>query len=381
MTVASILILSGMAFVLSTLLTGAVRRYAVSRNLLDQPGPRGAHDDAVPRGGGLAIVVTTLTAGAVAFAMLPEADWRYFWALLGGGLAVAAIGFADDHGHVKPHWRLLVHIAAAIWALAWMTHLPNPSRYLGLPIAELTLGAALFLIVWMINLYNFMDGIDGLAATETLFLCAVGGLLLYLGGATALACLSWALAAAAAGFLLWNRPPAKIFMGDVGSGFLGYVVAVLMFASHDRGLLQWEAHPVQEALRAPHIWPWLILVAILIVDASVTLIRRILRREAFWRPHSMHAYQHAARRWGHAKVVFGVLVINMVLVLPTALIAWRHIGLRIWLTGGTFAVLAVVVLAFGAGRPQPPKPPAASNGKADAGTPVEAPDSARGHER
>ncbi len=380
MSVALILMLSVAAFILSVLLTGAVRRYAISRDLLDQPGPRGAHDDAVPRGGGLAIVLTTLTVGAVAFASLPDADWRYFWTLLGGGLAVAAIGFADDHGHVRPHWRLLVHVAAAGWALAWMTHLPNPSRYLGLPIAELTLGAALFLIVWMINLYNFMDGIDGLAAVETLFLCAVGGLLLYLGGATALACLSWTLAAAAAGFLVWNRPPAKIFMGDVGSGFLGYAVAVLMFASHDRGLLQWEAHPVQEAQRAPHIWPWLILVAILIVDASVTLVRRILRREAFWRPHSMHAYQHAARRWGHAKVVFGVLLINVVLVLPAALVAWRNIDLRIWLTGGTFAVLAVVVLAFGAGRPQPPKPQAPAGERTDADAPVDASDPARGQE-
>jgi len=221
------IVLSGLAFVISAVLTGLLRRYSLSRALLDIPNDRSLHDAPTPRGGGLSFVAVFLAvlAGLALAGVIPV---RLALTLGPGGVLVALTGWLDDRGHVPVLIRLAAQFLAAALALAALGGVES----LDLGWHKVSFGAAgSFLaavgIVWTINLYNFMDGIDGIAGVEAITTAAFAGLLLCWKGAPGMALLCAVLASAAAGFLLWNWPPAKIFMGDVGSGFLGYVFPVM----------------------------------------------------------------------------------------------------------------------------------------------------------
>ena len=162
----------------SLFMTGALRRYALARSLMDIPNARSSHSVPTPRGGGVAIVLAFLAALPVlAFAnLLP---WAVMWGLLGAGAGVAVIGFLDDHGHIPARWRLLGHFAGAIWALFWLGGLPPLSLFgMSLDLGWLGHALAAVYLVWLLNLYNFMDGIDGIASVEAICVC-LGGALLY----------------------------------------------------------------------------------------------------------------------------------------------------------------------------------------------------------
>jgi len=321
---------------LSLALTAALRRYALARSLLDIPNARSSHAVPTPRGGGLAIVICFLLA-------LPLLLWAgllalpAFWALLGAGALVAAVGFLDDHGHIAARWRLLAHFAAAAWALTCIGGAP-PITLAGWALAPgwlATVLAAVYL-VWLLNLYNFMDGIDGIASVEAICVCVGGALLYVLVGQSALAAVPLALAAAVAGFLYWNFPPARIFMGDAGSGFLGIVLGILSLLA---------------AAQAPQLlWSWLILLAVFVVDATTTLLRRLLRGEKVYEAHRSHAYQYAARRYGrHRPVTLAVAAINLGWLLPLALWVGRG-GLEgVWGLLLAYAPLTWLALRFAAG--------------------------------
>jgi Fuc2NAc and GlcNAc transferase len=316
------------AFLASVLFTGLVRAYLLRRKVLDIPNGRSSHSAPTPRGGGLSIVVVFL--GVVLwFACRGAISAHLGWALIGGGLAVAGVSFLDDHFPVPVRIRLLVHFTAAGWALWWLGGM-GP-LHLGWTIWGLGwVGQILALVglVWMINLYNFMDGIDGIAGMEALWVSALGGLLLAWSGLAGLAGCAPALAAASAGFLVWNWPPAKIFMGDVGSGFLGFVFGVLAIAS---------------AKESPWLlWPWLILLAVFLVDSTLTLARRFFRGARWYEAHCTHAYQHAAQRWGsHSKVTLTVAAINVVWLFPLVL------GACVWpAVAPLFAVVAMAPLVY-----------------------------------
>ena len=290
----------------SLLLTWVLRRYALSRSLMDIPNGRSSHSVPTPRGGGVAIVLTYLvTLVLVAFA--GWVSWSAALPLLGAGALIAVVGFLDDHGHIAARWRLLAHFGAAIWALAWMGGLPTISLFGN----ELDLGwfghllAALYL-VWMLNLYNFMDGIDGIASIEAVCACAGACLVYWLTGHENLMLAPMLLAVAVLGFLYWNFPPARIFMGDAGSGFLGVVIGILS---------------LQAAWAAPEmLWVWLILLGVFVVDATFTLGRRLLRGDKVYEAHRSHAYQFASRVAGrHLPVTLTVMAINLLWLLPIAL--------------------------------------------------------------
>lgn len=323
------------ALVASLALTGLARAYALRRELMDVPNSRSSHSRPTPRGGGIAIVLTFVV-GLLLVRTIGLISPHDLVALLGAGVGVAAIGFVDDHRHVPAKVRLVVHCAAAVWVVYWMGVRPEdavgaaswPAWFGGLL-------AAVF-VVWLLNLYNFMDGIDGLAAVEAVTACLGAAWLAFRvvpsEGAWVVALL---LAAAAAGFMAWNLPPARIFMGDVGSGFLGVCLAALALQS-----LGYEP-----AL----FWCWTILLGVFIVDATLTLVRRVARGDAFYQAHRTHAYQHAAHRFGHRTVTLAVGVLNMGWLLPIAwLVAFDHVTVPIGLAVA-YAPLIGIALYFRAG--------------------------------
>lgn len=323
-------------------LTWALRRYALARSIIDIPNARSSHSVPTPRGGGVAIVVTFL----LALLLLGAVDligYRLMWALLGAGAVVSILGFLDDHGHIAARWRLLGHFVAAIWALFWLGGLP------ALPIFGSTielgwLGHALAAVylVWLLNLYNFMDGIDGIASVEAICVC-LGGALLYglTSGVNLETGVPLLLAAAVAGFLFWNFPPARIFMGDAGSGFLGIALGVLS---------------LQATWVSPELfWAWLVLLGVFTVDATFTLLRRLLRRDRVYEAHRSHAYQYAARHFGsHLSVTLAVLAINVLWLLPIAI--WVAIGDMDGMSGLliAYAPLALLAWKYHAGEPERP---------------------------
>lgn len=332
MTIWSLLpVVAGVSF----FMTGALRRYALARSVVDIPNGRSSHSVSTPRGGGVAIVLAFLAAMPV-LALANVLPLAVMWALWGAGAGVAAIGFLDDHGHIPARWRLLGHFAGAIWALIWLDGLP-PLSLFG---ASFDLGwlghllAAVYL-VWLLNLYNFMDGIDGIASVEAICVC-LGGALLYgmLGFSDSPQSFAWVmpmlLAAAVAGFLCWNFPPARIFMGDAGSGFLGITLGILS---------------LQAAWVAPKLfWSWLILLGVFVLDATWTLLRRLLRGDKVYEAHRSHAYQYASRQFGkHLPVTLAVLGINLLWLLPIAF--WVGLGKLDGLLGLLVAYLPLVLLA------------------------------------
>ncbi|MGH8685206.1 MAG: MraY family glycosyltransferase [Nitrosospira sp.] len=238
--------------------------------VLDYPNPRSLHTKSVPRTGGLGMVLGILTSWVLLPATLP-------FSVSFGVALLTLISFADDVFGLRVFGRLMMHGAVAIWfsmVLLFEAH--------GWMIATMTTVA----IVWMINLYNFMDGSDGLAGGMTLIGFSCYGLTAWLAGDESFAMINFCIAAAAAAFLLFNFYPARIFMGDAGSIPLGFLAASL-------GMTGW----------ANGLWPmWLPILVFspFIVDASVTLVKRGLRREKIWQAHREHYYQRMVQSgFGH----------------------------------------------------------------------------------
>ncbi len=325
-------------FIASWAMTAGVRRYALARSIMDIPNARSSHRIPTPRGGGVAIVLGFL-GGLPLAAVLGMVGGASLVALLPAGALVATIGFLDDHRHIPARWRLLGHFVAALWLLCWLGGVP----VLPLPWGALDLGLAgdllgLVFLVWLLNLYNFMDGIDGIAGLEAISVCLGGALCGWAFGAVEQVWLPLLLGLAATGFLVWNFPPARIFMGDAGSGFLGLILGGLALQA--------------SSVAPPLIWSWLILLGVFIVDATFTLIHRLMRGERVYEAHRSHAYQRASRRYGsHLRVSLAVTAINVFWLLPLALlVALGHVsGLLALIVA--YAPLVLVVAHLGAGRP------------------------------
>ncbi|MBA2652897.1 MAG: glycosyltransferase family 4 protein [Tatlockia sp.] len=293
-------------FSLSCSLTWVLRRYAFVAKMLDIPNHRSSHVSPTPRGGGLSFVFCFL----ISVLFLLESQFLSFTlavALLVAGFLIALIGFLDDRNGIPVKWRLIGHFIASSFALYSLGGMPSITLFYWTLAAGLTANIlAVFYLVWLLNLYNFMDGIDGLAAVEAITVCLGGVVLYYLSGMYSAAILPLSLAVSVAGFLFWNFPPAKIFMGDAGSGFLGLVLGILS---------------IQAAImKANLFWAWMILLGVFIVDATVTLLLRGMRGEVFFEAHRSHAYQHASRYYGnHLPVTLGILIINLLWLFPMAL--------------------------------------------------------------
>jgi UDP-N-acetylmuramyl pentapeptide phosphotransferase/UDP-N-acetylglucosamine-1-phosphate transferase len=319
LAVSAAIVGAGIAACLGTrALIPLLRRAAV----LDRPNERSSHQVPTPRGGGLAVIAASLAAwlGLIAAGAAPMT----ILAIVAGAAMLAVISWRDDVSGLSPMVRLGVQSVAV--ALGVIALLPDGAVFQGWLPGWLDRTAAALLWLWFVNLYNFMDGIDGMAGCET---AAIGlGLVLFAvlteGHAAWLAAPAAAVAAAAIGFLIWNWAPARIFLGDVGSVPLGYLLGSLLLAAAARG--HWKIA--------------LILPLYFIADATITLLRRLARGERVWLPHREHFYQQAVRRGlSHAAVVRRVIAADVVLI-GSAWIAETISGIL----GVGMAVVTVLVL-------------------------------------
>ncbi len=331
----AVIVLAVTVFVLSTTATWLVRRIALARSVLDQPGERSAHRVPTPTSGGLAIAAAFYCGLGLLILWLPFSSTELI--CLGLALVLVVLGLLDDLHQLDFRWRMLVHLTTALAAALLLGQLPplqlGPAM---LNVGLLSLPLLVFCLVGATNLYNFMDGTDGLAGSECCFIAAAAALLLLDAGNLPLAALCVLLAAASAGFLVWNWSPARIFMGDAGSGFLGFLLALL-------ALLSFYA-------QATSLWSWLLLAGVFIADASTTLVKRMLSGQRWYQAHSSHAYQHAARRFGHRKLALAVLAINLGWLLPLAWLAEIRPEYGVFLTFFGIVPLFAISHAMGAGR-------------------------------
>lgn len=325
--------------------TGFVRRHALKHAILDVPNVRSSHSAPTPRGGGLAIVAAFMSA-LILLALTGMLQINVTLVLIAGGGAVAAAGYLDDRRSLPASVRICVHIIAATLAVFVLGGIAQQSlRNIGLH--GIWAGALLgvMALTWSTNLFNFMDGIDGIAGSEAVFVAAAGAILNWgYGGDIGLTAAMFVLAAATLGFLIWNWPPARIFMGDVGSGFLGFTLAVLGLAASRNGTTPIEV--------------WAILSGIFLVDSTVTLVRRIVRGDRWFEAHRLHAYQSLARRCGaHMPVTILAIGINLIWLFPWAWIAAQYPTHARNCVIAALGPLAIVALLAGAGRKLPDEPP------------------------
>ena len=326
-----------LAWVATWLGTWHLRRLALRHDRLDEVNERSSHIQPTPRGGGLSIVLV-MAASIAAAPLYSSMPTNWAWSMTLGGLLVALIGFVDDLNHVAARYRLAAHFGAAslvVWTVGSVT-----LDWIGLGWPPFETFVSVVMIVWLINLFNFMDGIDGIASSEAICVWIALALIAQLTepawGLTPLAILA---AASIAGFLVWNRPPARIFMGDVCSGFLGFVLGSLVVAA-------WQT--------SPHLGiAGLILLAVFVTDATVTLLVRLMRRERIYEAHRSHAYQILARRWdSHRKVTIAAIFLTLGWLLPLAyLVAAGRLQIILGLLAA-YVPLACGALAVGAGRGQ-----------------------------
>ncbi|MQX38091.1 glycosyl transferase [Roseospira navarrensis] len=322
------LVLAVAAAVLSLIAVRLLERWLHARAVLDHPNDRSSHAVPTPRGGGLGLLA----------AALPLLIWDALssgtggpalpWVMLVGGVGLAALSWRDDLRPLPAIPRLSGHLLACYGAL-WALPLPGPV-FQGLLPGPLDMLAAGLLWAWFVNLFNFMDGIDGISGVQTI---ALGTALALVAAATAVplpVAAPLILAGAAAGFLVWNWHPARIFLGDVGSVPLGYLLGgmLLMLAAHG----QWAA-----ALIAPLYY---------LADATLTLLGRLARGHSPTQAHRDHAYQVAVRAGlSHARVSMVVAGLNALLValaLATAagpLPAAVAVALAALLVGGVLSVM------------------------------------------
>lgn len=278
------------------LLTIPTRALALRIGFVAHPTSRGSHDRPTPLGGGIAFVVPVTMAWFTLAFVLSDSVLMATSIL---GLALAVMGHFADRRRVGPTSRLVVQAIASVslaMLVLWKDRNWDP---IGSPILVL---AAAFALTWSTNVFNFMDGLDGLATTESLFVTLAGLAIASVTGADAGFMLALAaLAGGLIGFLPWNAPRARIFMGDVGSTWLGFCLAALA---------------LQDAARMPSLLPvWLILPALFVVDASVCLIRRAIQRENVMAGHRAHAYQNLSRLLSsHGKVVWAFTAANLALL-------------------------------------------------------------------
>lgn len=309
-------------FIAAYLLVNLYRNYAIQKGILAIPNHRSSHKHPIPNGGGLVFSFLWLLV-ACFYCYYYSDNINLYAVLLPGSLLVLSVGFIDDLHDLPIRYRIIAQFLAAfitIYALGGIIELDL--GFVSIHLGWLGSILAAIAIVWSINLYNFMDGLDGLASIEALFVFTLGSGFIWISGGWELAILGYALVSLIIGFLLWNWPPAKIFMGDVGSSFLGFLV--LTFA-----LIGEKFYGVPSLI-------WLILYSLFFFDATVTLMRRFIAKEQWWQAHRLHAFQRLYKAgWSQRKILHAIIAINIILS-----------GLALWAFYHPQALLICLLIDF-----------------------------------
>ena len=324
-----------------------VLRRAEALRLVQIPNHRSSHVRPTPTGGGLGIVVAGSMAG---LGLVLFFGWVVGGWVLALAVVLAGVGLRDDVAHLPARVRFGVQVVVCAGGLIVLGDLPALALSGGLEF-QVT-GWALFGLlllagVWWINLFNFMDGIDGIAGVQAVFMLLAGGAMAMWAEPEAVYSPVWiwilCVAAATVGFLLLNWPPAKIFMGDVGSTWLAFMVFALALLSVQAG---WLSYTV-----------WLVLAAVFVTYATVTLLTRMLRGERWYEAHRSHVYQRLCRRWqgdrkaGHRSVTLLVAAVNGLWLAPWAWACMQWPAGSVAFVVAAYLPLVLAALWLGAGRP------------------------------
>jgi UDP-N-acetylmuramyl pentapeptide phosphotransferase/UDP-N-acetylglucosamine-1-phosphate transferase len=338
------LAIAGVVFSLSLWLTSRLSSPAARLRLLDHPNERSLHATPIPRTGGLAILAS-LTAGLLlelsrallAGAQAPFQTGQSGWILM-MLLLIVAVSLWDDWLELPVGVRFVVHgIAAAgvVLGAGLTIDAVVVPRLPALMLGWLSVPLTTLCLMWMTNLYNFMDGMDGFAGGMTVMGFGFLGYLAWAGGDTFVAVLSLLTVGATAGFLIYNRPPARIFMGDAGSTLLGFLAGTLAVLEIHRGLFDF--------------WVPVLIFSPFIVDATTTLFRRLFRGEKIWRAHRQHYYQRLVLiGWSHRKTVLVEYCLMLACGLSAVLYTRVGTNERLVLLGAW--LLIYLSLAFGVRR-------------------------------
>lgn len=313
------------------------RTYAIKKNILDHPNYRSSHLYPVPRGGG--VVFPILWFVVLVFLYFNDFIGKLFlFAFIPPIGLISFISFLDDKYQIAVRYRFLAHIVAALYILFVIGSFS--SLDLGIIVIHWYWFGYIFTmlaLLWSTNLFNFMDGIDGIAAIEALFVFGVGGYFVWCAGGNDLALMIWAMAAIVLGFLLWNKPPAKIFMGDVGSTVLGFLVALFAIMG-------------EKKYNVPALL-WVMLYGVFWFDATVTLIRRLINGDKVYEAHLLHAFHRlSSQNWSHREILLGVIAINIVIVL-LSLLAFYFPRYMLTAFSGEVVMLIVIYLLIEKVRP------------------------------
>jgi Fuc2NAc and GlcNAc transferase len=283
--------------------TRTYRAFAIRRGIVAPLTFRSLHDRPIPRGGGIVFSVVCLAA-VIALSFTGAVNAQLVRTLVVGGMVAAIFGFVDDTRHVPAAGKLAVQMALAVWVLYGF----GGAALVDLPLAPpwLDVAASWLGLVWLMNLYNFIDGIDGLAAMGAVSLSTIAIVALLLGGGDpSLVLVLVALALCSAGFLVYNWPPASIFMGDAGSMFLGFSFGTLIAATLSTGSLSLST--------------WLVIFGYFAADTTTTTTLRMFLVNKWYGEHRSHAYQNLARIWqSHLRVMRGVALYHLLWLLPLA---------------------------------------------------------------
>jgi len=325
----SILWLVGLCFIVSIVGTYFYRAISIRKGIIANPNYRTLHVHPIPRGGGL-VFSQIFVLIVIILWLMDIVSYEIMMALgVGGGLA-SLLGFIDDVANIRAFIKLIFQGCLAAWILVWFDGGPVTSvSWLPVWVAWLI---SWLLLIWLINLYNFMDGVDGMASSGAIYICVVLASILYISdGPFYLITLFLLLAASCLGFLLFNWPPASIFMGDSGSVFLGYCFGVFIFATTMNSDVSF--------------WTWLVVLGYFAGDTTTTTTLRVLTVKKWYGAHRSNAYQNLARMWGsHMKVTGGVLIYHVIWLLPLAV--WSNLQSEFAPIAAALALLPSIIWAF-----------------------------------
>lgn len=291
-------------FLLAFAMTYFMRAYALKKNIIDNPNERSSHSVPTPRGGGVAVVCSYLLALTVLI-YSQQLTLHVGLTLIAAGFVIALLGFLDDHGHINSMLRLAIHFLVAISVVMSLGGFSEVTAFNGLQLGFIANIIAVLFLVWLLNLYNFMDGINGIASVEAITTTVSMAILYAVLNTSLNSDILWLLAACIFGFLLWNFPKAKIFMGDACSGFLGLTLGILALIALKENLALFCA--------------WIICLGVFVVDATYTLIKRVVNGYKMYDAHRSHSYQILSRKWNsHTPVTLVVVAINLLWLFPIA---------------------------------------------------------------